>query len=416
LQLQLESADVAKRSGRAERITVTKGKATTKLVNSLRVGEGYGMLPTLFSHMARVTSVFLLVLFALVQTACDKAGSGSAAGSAVPQVAPPTLSPIELLPPVVDRQTVGQVVLANPLALASFQTDLFTQSNGVVDILWIIDDSGSMADERLILGNDFQGFLNELVAIQSDYQIGVTSLNDIDQGQLKPSITAAPGLRIITNTTPNATAIFQELTTYPTSRLHWDQGLRMGELALTPPNTAPGGPNDGFIRPNAALALIVVTNGEDASYGDPDYYTRFYRGVKGPGNERLVTFSTLGGDLPNGCTPAVDVGKLGGGAPPATRYATVSFGTGAVVGSICDSDFAATLLRIVQALNTLRKVFPLTVTPAGGTLTVTVNGVTIPQDVVNGWQYQASTNSVVFLGAYVPPPGAQIQILYAIAN
>jgi hypothetical protein len=366
--------------------------------------------------MARAPSLLLFVLFALVQAACDKAGSGSANGPAVPLVAPPTLSPIELLPPVVNRQTVGQVVLANPLALASFQTDLFTQSNGVVDILWVVDDSGSMADERLILGSDFQGFLNELVAIQSDYQIGVTSLNNVDQGQLKPSVTAAPGLRIITNATTNATAVFQELTTYPTSRLRWDQGLRMGELALSPPNSAPGGTNEGFVRPNAALAVIVVTNGEDGSYGDPDYYTRFYQGVKGPGNERLVTFSTLGGDLPNGCTPAVDLGKLGGTAPPAARYASVSFGTGGVVGSICDSDFAATLLRIVQALNTLRKVFPLTLPPASGTLTVTVNGVVIPKSVVNGWQYQANTNSVVFLGAYVPPPGAQIQFLYAIAN
>jgi hypothetical protein len=393
------------------------------LANTLRVGGGYGMLRSIYWNMPRAPSLLPFVLFALVQVGCDKAGSGNALGPAVPVLAPPTLSPIELLPPVVDRQTVGQVVLANPLALASFQTDLFTQSNGVVDILWVIDSSGSMADERLILGSDFQGFLDELVAIQSDYQIGVTALNSKNPfdplqglGALRQSVTTAPGLDIITNATPNAAAVFQELTTYPDSLLHWDLGLRSGELALSPPLTAPGGANAGFVRPTAALAVIVVTNGEDASYGDPDYYTRFYQGVKGPGNERLVTFSTLGGDLPNGCTPAVDVGKLGGAAPPAVRYASVSFGTGGVVGSICDSDFAGTLLRIVQALNTLRKVFPLTLPPAAGTLTVTVDGVVIPQSVVNGWQYQANTNSIVFLGAYVPPPGAQIQFLYAISN
>jgi hypothetical protein len=362
--------------------------------------------------MARASSLSLLLL--LVLAACDNAGSQSAAGPAVPRVAPPKLSPIELLPPVVNRQTVGQVVLANPLALASFQTDLFTQGNGVVDILWIIDDSGSMADERLILGGNFQGFLDELVAVHSDYQIGVTSLNEIDQGQLRQSVTVAPGLRIITNATQNASAVFQELTTFPNSRLRWDQGLRMGQLALTPPNTL--GPNVGFVRPNAALASIVVTNGHDGSYGDPTYYVRFYRAAKGPGNERLVTYSTIGGDLPNGCTPLSDVGKLGGLAEPAVRYAAVSFGTGGVVGSICDATFENTLLRIVQALNTLRRVFQLSLKPAAGTLSVVVDGVTIPEDVVNGWQYQASTNSVTFLGAYVPPPGAKLQILYAIAN
>ncbi len=377
--------------------------------------------------MARAPFVPLPVLIALALLGCDKAGSASQTGSTVPAVAPPTLSPIELLPPVVDRQTVGQVVLANPLALASFQTDVFTQTNGVVDILWVIDASGSMADERTTLGSDFQGFLDELVAIQSDYQIGVTMLQDPNAplgvvpgqmfaGQLRQSTTVAPGTTIITNATPNAAAVFQDLTNFPATLLHWDQGLRMGELALTAPNAAPGGSNAGFVRPSAALAVIVVTNGEDASYGDPDYYTRFYQGAKGPGNERLVTFSTLGGDLPNGCTPAIDVGKLGGAAPPAARYAAVSFGTGGVVGSICDADFAGTLLRIVQALHTLRQVFPLTLPPAAGTLSVTVNGISIPQNVVNGWQYQPSTNSVVFQGAYIPPPGAQVQILYAISN
>jgi len=366
--------------------------------------------------MARASSLGLLVALTLVQPGCDNAGSQNARGPAVPRVAPPKLSPIELLPPVVNRQTVGQVVLADPLALASFQTDLFVQGNGVVDILWLIDSSGSMANERLVLGQNFARFLQELQNVQSSYHMGVTSLNSSDGARLKVSSPATGSVQIITNATANPQAVFQDLTTYAVSRVRWDQGLRMGELGVTPPNTSTGGPNDGFIRPNAALAFIVVTNGEDKSYGDTSYYVRFYRGAKGAGNERLVTFSTIGGTLPDGCTPATDVGKLGGHAPAAARYAAVSFPTGGVVGSICDASFEDTLVRIVQALNTLRRVFPLSLKPAAGTLSVTVNGVVIPQDVVNGWQYQASTNSITFLGGYIPPPGAKIQILYAIAN
>jgi hypothetical protein len=346
----------------------------------------------------------------LVLAGCDNAGSPNGRGPAVPKVAPPKLSPIELLPPLVNRQTVGQVVLANPLALASFQNDVFMQGNGVVDILWIIDDSGSMADQRLVLGQNFGRFLQELQAVQSSYHIGVTTTNAGDDGQLQ----IASGVKIITNSTPNAQQVFQQLTTFPPSRARWEQGLRMGELALTPPNST--GVNAGFLRNNAALAVIVVTNEDDGSYGDPGYYVRFYRGAKGPGNERLVTFSTIGGTLPDGCVPPADVGKLGGRAQPAARYAAVSFPTSGVVGSICDTSFEITLVRIVQALNTLRRVFQLSLTPASGTLSVVVDGVTIPQDVVNGWQYQASTNSITFLGAYVPPPGATLQILYAIAS
>jgi hypothetical protein len=63
-------------------------------------------------------------------------------------------------------------------------------------------------------------------------------------------------------------------------------------------------------------------------------------------------------------------------------------------------------------LNTLKRVFPLTLPPAG-LVVVTVNGMTIPQDTVNGWTYRADTNSIYFLGNYVPPPGAEVRLTYA---
>ena len=47
---------------------------------------------------------------------------------------------------------------------------------------------------------------------------------------------------------------------------------------------------------------------------------------------------------------------------------------------------------------------------------VKVNGMVVPQDPVNGWQYRADTNSVVFLGTYVPPPGAEIRLEYAFSK
>ena len=90
--------------------------------------------------------------------------------------------------------------------------------------------------------------------------------------------------------------------------------------------------------------------------------------------------------------------------------------TGGIIGSICDPSFEQTLLQIAAALNTLRRVFPLSLVPDASTLTVKVNGVEIPQDVVNGWKYRADTNSISFLGAYVPPPGAILTLQYAISS
>ena len=222
--------------------------------------------------------------------------------------------------------------------------------------------------------------------------------------------------KIITNMTPDPRRVFETNTTFPDSRSRWEQGLRMTQLGLSSPNINPGQPNAGFLRPNAALAIIALTNEDDSSFGTTDYYARVFKGLKGKGNENLVSFSVIGGTIPNGCVPPGETGLYGSTADPAIRYAEVATKTGGIIGSICDASFEQTLIRIAQALNTLKRVFPLTLQPIVNSVTVTVGGVTIPQDPVNGWQYRADTNSVVFLGNYVPPPGSTVRLTYAYAR
>jgi hypothetical protein len=195
----------------------------------------------------------------------------------------------------------------------------------------------------------------------------------------------------------------------------------MAQFALTPPNTSPGFPNNGLLRANAALAIIVVTNEDDSSFGTTDYYARAFRSLKGAGNESLITFSTISGTLPNGCTPPGEAGLYGSQANAGFRYAEVATKTGGIIGSICDASFETTLVKIAQALNTLKRVLPLTIVPIVGSLRVTVvetNGTrtVIAADPVTGFAYQADTNSVVFLGTYVPPPGSTVRIEYAFAR
>lgn len=194
----------------------------------------------------------------------------------------------------------------------------------------------------------------------------------------------------------------------------------MGQMALTSPDTDPGGPNAGFVRPGAALAIIVVTNEDDSSFGTPEHYARAFESMKGKGNEMLVSFSVIGGTRPDGCYAPGEQGLYGSKAEPAWRYAEVSTRVGGIIGSICDTSFERTLVQIAQALNTLKRVFPLTLPPIVGSIHVSVisGGVTtpVPQDLVNGWQYQADTNSIVFLGSYIPPPGSTVRIDYAFSR
>ena len=89
--------------------------------------------------------------------------------------------------------------------------------------------------------------------------------------------------------------------------------------------------------------------------------------------------------------------------------------TGGVFASICDTaGFNGALGEIARHLKTLRKYFPLSVTPDVTTLSVTVDGQPVAQDPEQGWQYLPAINSIAFLGSFVPDPGATIVITYAV--
>jgi hypothetical protein len=331
--------------------------------------------------------------------------------NAVPVVAPPRLTPVELKPPRIDRATVGRVKVVDPPRVDATQIDLLKQADGVVDILWVVDDSGSMVNERRRLVSNFNRFVQELTALRVDFQMGVTAATPNDRGRLR----GMPP--ILTNRTPNPRAVFEANTTFPASRARWEQGLRMAQFAFSALNTSPGGPNAGFIRPNAALAIVVVTDEDDASFGSPEFYARTLRGLKGPGNENLVTLNVIGGPVPNGCLAAEEAAFYGSRARPSFRYTEVATRTGGIIGSICDPSFEQTLLRLAQQLNTLKRVFSMTLLPISSSIRVTVvdgtTSTTIPRDDVRGWQYRPDTNSVAFLGTYIPPPGATVRIDYA---
>src|SRR5947199_26113 len=50
------------------------------------------------------------------------------------------------------------------------EMDLTQQGPGKVDILWVIDSSGSMSEEQAYLGNAFNTFINTLHSVGTDFQ------------------------------------------------------------------------------------------------------------------------------------------------------------------------------------------------------------------------------------------------------
>jgi hypothetical protein len=174
------------------------------------------------------------------------------------------------------------------------------------DILFVIDDSLSMAEEQQNVRDNLAGFLQRLVdaPVRNDFQIGVTntSIEDFDASLASyPAGTPSEGLpypagalvavergaegrfqydaalaatnplagfvgpRILRAGSESLLADFAANVLVGTGGTGKEQALRAARLALT--DRLADGVNAGFLRPGARLAIVFVSDEDDCSDG-----------------------------------------------------------------------------------------------------------------------------------------------------
>ncbi len=340
-----------------------------------------------------------------------------------PQGAPPPLEPVPLAPFALPRSAINRVTILDPKVVAALQTDVFKQSSALVDVLWVVSNAGIMADERDRLAGAVSAFIQVLAGSQVSWQMGVTS-SDLSTYPL-PDGTIHQGdggnlhgpVPILTAQDANYLADFKSALTWTIQRDSApSQTSIFRSMQLAIENAAPGGVNAGLLRPNASLAVIAAANTDDQSFGEPAFFGRYLKSLKGKGDENLVTFSALGGPT-GGCTPTGQGSIFGAHVDPTPRLQELVQDTGGVFESICDeAAFVPALQQIALNIKTLRRYFPLSAPPDPTSITVSVNAQPVAQDPELGWQYLPAINTVAFLGSYVPDPDATVTITYAIAG
>ncbi|MFO0722242.1 MAG: choice-of-anchor D domain-containing protein [Myxococcota bacterium] len=291
------------------------------------------------------------------------------------------------------------------------QTDHFAQlADNKVDILWVVDDSGSMSEEQTSLAQNFQSFITFADSLGADYQVGVTTteINDAPSGK----IWACNGFnKIIRSADANRVQAFQcaaNVTSPPNGNSRpnpggsdeQEAGLRAARIALEPP--VRDADNAGFLRADARLAVIIVSDEEDQSPGSVSLYVDFFRNIKGFRNPQLTSVSAIAGDVPNGCATA-EAGQ---------RYFDAANQLNGQFESICSSSWASMLQRIGLGVFTLRSAWTLSRPADQNTISVRVNGAPVSAGATNGWTFDAMTNAIVFNGTSVPPAGATVDVTY----
>lgn len=347
------------------------------------------------------------------------------------------------------------------------QVDRFEQVKAsAIDILFVIDNSGSMEASQDTLSNNFEHFFRLIDPDltrrgedgEVDYRLAVATTDAISEGG---KLRAAPGEPLILRNGAgyDPLEIFRERVVVGTDGASREEGFRAAELALETAARLQDPPGQlAFLRPGAYLYVVFVSDEDDESRDEVRYFERRLRAMKGKGNEGTVIVSAIAGppteELPESCYTEEGLRKV----RPGHRYAEMARATGGTMGNICLPDWAETLEELAFTGLGLRKRFqlsrparykedpdtgipqvdllfnsvevqyPCSVSPDDFKLSEAVCGhvedrcggpdpmrVCVPYydtNQNNGFWFDQRENTVVFGGIAIPGPGSTIEVRY----
>lgn len=241
-----------------------------------------------------------------------------------------------------------------------------------VDILMIIDNSGSMAYEQKNMAQRTGNLLSVIRGL--DWQIGVTTTDPKNStygdGRLVKFDNYKTDTYVINSSMPEAEAQKNLADTLQRSETGSgsEQGIYATYRALERSTNATE-KNSSLIRANAQFAAVVITDEDESANGpknDPHnlikYIADTFAGTK---NFSFHSIIHKPGD-----TSCVE------GAGYGNRYKTLSDLTGGIIGSVCEQDYSQQVIGIANGIRNLLKTLTLECQPVPGRpITITKNGV-----------------------------------------
>jgi hypothetical protein len=280
--------------------------------------------------------------------------------------------------------------------------DIFYQNpTDSVDILMVIDNSGSMQPYQAQLGTNFSEFLTYFIEADVDYQIATvtTDVMNQDAGELRG--------QIISPETANPETAFSNIVNVGVTGSGFEMGLEAAYLALTEPLVSTA--NAGFLRDEATLSLIFVSDEEDASPLPVNDYINAFRDIKGQRSRDVFNASSLVVQQEVNCDAYSTRGD---------RYIDVAEQTNGVLGDICSDDFASIVTDLSLNTSRLRDTFFLSREPDASSLELTLNNESVPCD-DGSWtfarvedEYGELQPAIVFERTQMPPSDSQLAVRY----
>ena len=268
--------------------------------------------------------------------------------------------------------------------------DIYVQS-GVpsVDILFVIDDSGSMNVFQTELETNISSFLSVFFTTGVDYNLAfitTSSFNPVGQiinGSLQDPLLEAEN----------------QVDSIGISGSGIEKGLETSYKALNSPSSL--GIGSSFFRESAALSVIYISDEKDHSNNTVSFYVNFLSSLKSLPD--MVSAYAIIGDPPNGCRNGSKRADYG------DRYYDVAMQLGGSTYSICSPDWGTQMQNLAWTV-IYRGNFELSLSnPIESTINVYNNGV-----LQSDWSYDSSSNSITFGTNSIPEEGDTVKIEYSV--
>jgi hypothetical protein len=270
----------------------------------------------------------------------------------------------------------------------------------ILDIVFVIDNSGSMYLFQQELSSQMTDFMNVFLTTGADFHLGFITT---DRGYLQCSGTTCWISGNHATPVDWAQTVVGQISTGGSA---FEKGIEMAHRFLTNPNYTEGGaPGTSFWRSDATLVVIYVSDEPDYSSGTWTAFTNFFDTLK-PDISMMRHFAVIG-DHPAGCTYNSAFG-----------WRTVGYGVGywdmtqrynGDWYSICATDWGNQMQDLASTV-TVRSRFELDEgDPIEESILVSVNGQSASE-----WSYDSNSNSVIFNEGSVPEANQTITIEYGI--
>lgn len=286
----------------------------------------------------------------------------------------------------------------------------------IVDILFVVDNSGSMQYHQNNLITNLSAFTQEFTKKSfMDYHIGVVTTDMTGStwgggGNFAGKLVGSP--RYVERTTPNADRILAASLNVGTNGSGSEESFSPVIAAIT--NPLVNGWNAGFYRPDAKLAIIFITDAMDQSKLNENSFLNQLLALKGNDINQILAYGVLPASFDPKCYTEENRPEN------IERFLALVKKNGPNLMSLCSPTYGQELAKLGEDLaKNVGSFIYLSRLPDPKSLKVTLGPITLPNDPKKGWSYDSYLNAVILgddINWQAAPKGSSIKVYFNAAK